>query len=158
MARGGRQPGAGRPKGRKNEATIDREWERELHRRQVLAERGAMTEAQIAHAKGLRYLVARHKTTGKFTKLTEELMQVIASGENPEYEAIEVWSKDPSVQAYTDLMNRALDKPKEQMQDIHITGQINIVDVLRQRHQRQIASHEVAEILKENGTLSPSGD
>jgi hypothetical protein len=34
-------------------------------------------------------------------------------------EIIEVWEKDPSVQAYTDLLNRALDKPAEQVQ---VTG------------------------------------
>lgn len=81
-----------------------------------------MFGAQIAHAKGLKYLVARHKTTGKFAKLTEELMATIAAGQNPEYEAIEVWSKDPSVQAFTDLCNRALDKPKEQVQELEHTG------------------------------------
>jgi hypothetical protein len=30
-------------------------------------------------------------------------------------EVIEVWEKDPSVQAFTDLMNRTIDKPIEQM-------------------------------------------
>jgi len=30
-----------------------------------------------------------------------------------------IWTKDPSVQAFTDLMNRALGKPSEQVQ---ITG------------------------------------
>ena len=34
-------------------------------------------------------------------------------------EIIEVWEKDPSVQAFTDLMNRTLDKPAEQ---VKVTG------------------------------------
>ena len=30
-------------------------------------------------------------------------------------EIIEVWEKDPSVQAFTDLLNRAIDKPADQL-------------------------------------------
>ena len=32
----------------------------------------------------------------------------------PGEEIIEVWEKDPSIHAFTDLMNRTLDRPKEQ--------------------------------------------
>lgn len=110
------------PKGYKTQKTIAKEVAREALRQIVLQRMERMTEAQIAHAEGLKYLVARHKTTGKFAKLTEELMAAIASGENPEYEAIEVWSKDPSVQAFTDLMNRAIDKPAEQPQAVQHSG------------------------------------
>lgn len=145
----------GRPEGSKNESTLDKEWERELLRRQVVREREAMTAAQIAHAKGLRYLVARHKKTGKFAKLTEQLATAITEGTEDAYDAIEVWSKDPSVQAYTDLMNRAIDKPKEQEQEIKFTGQINIVDVLRQRYRRRLGSPE---IVREHGTFPPADD
>ncbi len=35
--------------------------------------------------------------------------------------------KDPSVQAFTDLMNRALDKPKEQPQELQISGSLELV-------------------------------
>lgn len=118
MAKGGTRIG-GKPKGHKAKSTLAKEAARELTRQIVTAHLQPMIDAQVAHAIGLKYLVARHKTTGKFAKLTEELMAAIASGENPEYEAIEVWSKDPSVQAFTDLMNRAIDKPAEQLK---VTG------------------------------------
>lgn len=67
----------------------------------------ALIESQIANAKGLSYLVYRDKKTGKFERVknVEEVDQ--------DQERIEVWEKDPSVQAFTDLMNRALDKPAE---------------------------------------------
>jgi hypothetical protein len=37
-------------------------------------------------------------------------------------EIIEIWEKEPSVAAFTDLLNRALDKPQEQVQEFKITG------------------------------------
>jgi hypothetical protein len=50
--------------------------------------------------------------------------------EHPDTEAhediIEVWEKDPSVSAFTDLMNRALDKPKEQEQEIDLQANVTI--------------------------------
>ena len=42
-------------------------------------------------------------------------------------EIIEVWEKDPNVQAFTDLMSRALDKPKEQEQEIKLTGSEDLI-------------------------------
>jgi hypothetical protein len=124
--RGGKREGAGRPKGVLNASTITKEQAREALRQIVLREMDALTAAQIAHAKGLKYLVARHKSTGKFEKLTEEQTKAILAGEESEHIVIEVWEKDPSVQAFTDLMNRALDKPKEQEQEIEHKGGITI--------------------------------
>lgn len=111
------------PPGYKTKKTLAKEEAREIVRGLVIDAMRPMIEAQIAHAQGLKYLVARHKTTGKFAKLTEELTAAISAGTNPDYESIEVWSKDPSVQAFSDLMNRAIDKPKEQELEIKLTGE-----------------------------------
>jgi hypothetical protein len=35
-----------------------------------------------------------------------------------------IHTKDPSVQSFTDLMNRALDKPKEQEQEIDLHAEL----------------------------------
>src|SRR5215510_12421424 len=111
MPRGGARPGAGRKKGVKEKHTLEKEEARRLLREQVLAEMGPMTASQIATAKGIKYLVARAKKGGKFVHLNEELYNTIVSGGDTEHELIEVWAEKPSTQAYTDLMNRALDKP-----------------------------------------------
>ena len=37
-------------------------------------------------------------------------------------ETIQVWQKDPSVSAFTDLMNRAIDKPVEQPTQLEHAG------------------------------------
>jgi hypothetical protein len=106
-------------KGVKHKATLDKEAAREVLRARVTANMGPMIDAQIQHAKGLSYLVYRDKKAGKFVTVTAENLED-AQKEN----TVEVWSKDPSVQAFTDLMNRALDKPAEQPQAVEIEGEV----------------------------------
>jgi len=133
--RGGKREGAGRPKGTINPSTITKEQAREALRQIVLAHMGEMAAAQIAQAKGLKYLVTREKKTGKFVRVTEAMAKA-KSGDDANEETIEVWEKDPSVQAFTDLMNRALDKPKEQEQEIKLTGEADLVAALMLGRQR----------------------
>ncbi len=116
---GGARSGAGKPKGTKNVSTITKEQAREALRQVVLQHIDAMLSAQIAHATGLKYLVTREKKTGKFIRVTEAMARVKMGAPDTE-EIIEVWEKDPSVQAFTDLLNRALDKPAEQ---VKVTGE-----------------------------------
>ena len=122
--KGGKREGAGRPPGTKNASTITKEQAREALRQIVLREMDDLCAAQLAHAKGLSYLVGRDKV-GKFKKLTSEEAEKALAGES-EFTLIEVWQKDPSVQAFTDLMNRALDKPKEQEQEHNIKGDLTM--------------------------------
>jgi len=103
----------GRPKGSKNKSTVDKEVLRAIIRQRVAAEMDSMLSAQIASAKGIKYLVARERKGGKFVRLDERRVKAILGGNESEHEMIEVWEKDPSVQAFTDLMNRTVDKPAE---------------------------------------------
>ncbi len=89
-----------------------------------------MLEAQIANAKGLKYLVARNSKTGKFEKVTAAMLDADSGLEN-----VEVWEKDPSVQAWSDLSNRAIDKPVEAV-EMNVTGELDIVSVLRKARAR----------------------
>lgn len=108
----------GKPKGYKHQKTLDKEAAREFVRATVTAALGPLVEAQIANAQGLKYLVTRDKKSGKFIRVTEAMARV-KQGDNEEH--IEVWEKDPSVMAFTDLLNRAIDKPKEQLQEVAMT-------------------------------------
>lgn len=121
---GGARPNSGPAKGTKYAVTITKEVARDALRQIVLREMDALTAAQIRHAKGLSYLVGRDKT-GKFKKLTSDEADKALSGAS-EYTMVEVWEKDPSVQAFTDLMNRALDKPKEQEQEVIHSGGLHL--------------------------------
>jgi hypothetical protein len=120
--RGGARPGSGRKKGSLNPSTITKEAAREALRQIVLREMGSLVSAQMAQAKGLSYMVVRDKASGKFLRVAEDQ----AAKLNPEEQVIEIWEKDPSVQAFTDLMNRALDKPKEQEQDVNANVSLSI--------------------------------
>ena len=111
---GGARPGAGRPRGSQNTETIEKQVLRERLRAKVAAELDPLIEAQIANARGLKYLVARDRKTGKFERIKEAQV-------NPRA-VIEVWEKDPCVQAFTDLMNRTVDKPIEPVEVEHSGG------------------------------------
>lgn len=129
MPRGGARPNSGPKKGSKHKATLSKEAAREALRQVVLGDMRELAAAQIANAKGIKFLVVRQKSSGKFIRVTEAMAK-LKQGEEADTEIIEVWEKDPSVQAFTDLMNRALDKPKEQEQELKHSGRLVIVHEL----------------------------
>lgn len=134
MASGGKRPGAGRPKGAKNERTLDLIWERELLRRQILKERGPMVQAQMAHAQGVSYMVLRNPD-GTFTRATDEKQIDAACAVGAS--AFKIFTQAPNPQAFNTLMAYAVDKPKEQAQELTIKADVNVTDILRQRMQRR---------------------
>ena len=101
-------------KGTKHKATLDKEAAREMLRELVKESLRPMTEAQISNATGLKFLVLRERKSGKFIKRITDTEGEISL--DPEKEIVEVWAKDPSVQAFTDLLNRTLDKPTEMIE------------------------------------------
>lgn len=115
MPRGGKRKGAGRPRGvhTKHASTMDKEAARAALRALVMEQLRPMTEAQIKHAQGISYLVYRESKGGKFTKVTAEEAKALFERQDQDGLVIEVWEKEPSIQAFTDLMNRTIDKPKE---------------------------------------------
>lgn len=118
-----RPKGSGKPKGYRAPKTLAKEQARELVRQRITAELQPLLDAQIANARGLKYLVVRDTKTGKFVRVGEALAR---QKQGRTEETIEVWEKDPSVQAFTDLLNRALDKPAEQEQAVALSGTLTI--------------------------------
>lgn len=127
-ARGGARSGAGRKAGGKNAATLSKEAARELLRQRVLKDMEPMVAAQVAHAQGISHFMLRDPKTGKFERITElaQIEAALNAEGAKEGSSYYIWTKDPSVQAFTDLMNRALDKPKEQEQDVNVTAELVI--------------------------------
>lgn len=118
MPRGGARPGAGKPKGYKHPPTqklLEKAAARELLRQRVNTELLPLVDAQIANAKGISHFFLRAKD-GTFTRITnaDTIETALNSGEEGSYYYI--FTKDPSVQAFTDLMNRTLDRPIEQVE------------------------------------------
>lgn len=130
MPRGGKREGSGRPKGSLEASTLGKIEAREYVRQRVTASLEPLIAAQIANANGLKYLVTRDKKTGKFIRVGPAMAGRVNE------DTIEVWEKDPSVQAFTDLLNRALDKPKEQEQEIKLTGDADLISRLIAGRQR----------------------
>jgi len=124
MPRGGFRPGAGRKVGSKEQQTIVKELLRERLRQRVAAQLDPLVDAQIANAMGIKYLVTRHKSSGKFIRVTEAMAKAKAGDDE---EIIEVWEKDPQVQAFTDLLNRTLDKPAEQELTVKHDGVLEVI-------------------------------
>jgi hypothetical protein len=121
MKHGGQRLGAGRRPGSKSQNTLDKEAAREEARQLITASLRPMIEAQIAHAMGIGHLYTRNKG-GKFTRVEDQAVIDDLLTEGDEREHYWIFAKDPSVQAFTDLMNRALDKPKEQGLEVKLAG------------------------------------
>ena len=75
-----------------------------------------LAEAQIAAARGIRYLVSRDKQTGKFEVLDEKKAKARLANHDPKREVIEMWAKSPSFQSYKDLADRYMDQPTQPIQ------------------------------------------
>lgn len=129
MPRGGKRPGAGKPKGTKHASTLSKEAAREAVRAVVTRHMDRMLRSQIAHSIGIGHLYTRDKS-GKFNKIENEAEVDRLLTEGEEDRDYWIFTKDPSVQAFTDLMNRALDKPKEQEQEIKLTGEAELISKL----------------------------
>jgi len=99
---------------------LSKEEARELVRKRILQDLEPMVRAQILHSQGINHLMLRQKDgTFKRSDNIEEIEAALNSGDENSYY---IFTKDPSVQAFTDLMNRALDKPKEQEQEVAVKG------------------------------------
>ena len=76
---------------------------------------------------GVSHFLVRDPVTGRFKRISDddEIERAIDEG----LEHYRIYTKDPNVQAFTDLMNRALDKPAKQVQiehnmNVHIHAEI----------------------------------
>jgi hypothetical protein len=84
----------------------------------------------------------RDPKTGKFERITEvaQIEAALNAEDAAEGSSYYIWTKDPSVQAFTDLMNRALDKPKEQEQEIKVdVTEHNIIEVRLTEARKRLA-------------------
>src|SRR5215471_21347476 len=111
MQNGGARPGAGTPAGQKMQKTLEKEAARELVRQTVTENLGPLLAAQIANAKGICHLMMRDPKTGKFERITGSAAQIDKALKTKS--AVWIYTKDPNVQAFSDLLNRAIDKPSE---------------------------------------------
>lgn len=129
MGHGGKRPGSGKPKGVKWASTLEKNAAREMTRQYVTERLQPILRAQIAHAQGIGHLFTRDKN-GKFSRVEDEAQMDQLLAEGTEGQHYWIFTKDPSVQAATELLNRALDKPSESV-EMNVTGSLDIVSKLQ---------------------------
>lgn len=118
----------GRPKGSVSAHTAVERANKEAMRLE-LRERvhkafGPLVDAQIANAQGISHFMKRDPKTGKFERITElsQIEAALNAEGAEEGSSYWIWTKDPSTAAFTDLMNRAIDKPVEPVEVEHSGG------------------------------------
>lgn len=105
----------GRPKGARSQKTLVKEQQREALAQLIMQQMRGMLKGQFAQAMGISYLVTRDRKSGKFIRVGR------AMASKPGEETIEVWQKEPSIEAFKYLCDRALDKPAEQKLQVEVT-------------------------------------
>jgi len=103
--------------------TLDKAFAREVLRQLVIEALPDMVKAQIAMSKGINYLVLRDRATGQFIKRLGARSLQKHLKEGSENEVVEVWQKDPSSQAFRELVAHTIDLPKQQEQELKLTGE-----------------------------------
>lgn len=145
---GGRQPGAGRPKGTRNALTVEREKVLEDWKNGVARRATALLQAQTVLATGcIKVFVIRShwEGSGKNAKrvrskpeIVETDEEIIAAldheygdGESPNDDDVYyfVATKDPENGAIDSLLNRTFGKPKESVAVEH-SGKITLAQLL----------------------------
>lgn len=120
--RGGKRPGAGRPKGRKNDATLAREAVQKAIDQRVMRLADRLISAQLAAAEGVMFLFKRPRAGGKVERVTSESeikRYLDAHGTADEAPADDggiyyfLAAERPSADAADRLLNRTMGKPKE---------------------------------------------
>jgi hypothetical protein len=111
MARGGKRPGAGRPKGTKDPQTKARQIVEEEFRAFMLRERKALWRAQLARALGT-FVVMEVRKDGTYGRVTDPLRieQLMAK---PEGERYFIEAQAPDTQLVKEINNRTMGVPTQ---------------------------------------------
>ena len=108
--------GKGRKTGSKNKTTVEREQGLDVIKDLVLRELGPMTEAQIAQAKGVKYMILR-QPNGSYARATDVKQIDVACAIGAE--AFEVFTAAPDTQAFRTLTEQSFGRP---VQRTELTG------------------------------------
>lgn len=125
----------GRPKGRKNDSTLSKEAARERLREMLTRKLEPVAEALVSRACGVRYFVTRNAKTGKYEMVTNP-DQVIAALNGEDEMTGEFYTDKPETAAIKELLDRTVDKAKEQEQDINLKGDADLIAALMRGRQR----------------------
>lgn len=138
MPRGGKRPGAGKPKGYKHRKTIEKDTAREHFVQRVITEWDPLIDAQLDLAKGLTVMFARDwetdkKTgrrarTGRFVRVTrpEEMVDLLNNSVDGE-DYYRLAAKDADGRMLIELNTRVMGKPPEHVEH---SGEVRVPAVI----------------------------
>ena len=127
----------GKPKGYKAPSTLEKEAARELVRKRITERLVPLIDAQIDSSIGIKHFMLRDELTGQWKRLTNP-NQIIAALNHPkarEGSTYFIYTKDPNSQAAREMLDRAIDRPKEQ-HDITVNATDEMVAILQQARDR----------------------
>lgn len=128
----------GKPKGYKAPSTLEKEAARELVRKRITERLVPLIDAQIDSSIGIKHFMLRDELTGQWKRLTNP-NQIIAALNHPkarEGSTYFIYTKDPNSQAAREMLDRAIDRPKEQPHDVNINATDEMVAILQQARDR----------------------
>lgn len=131
----------GKKKGYRAPATLEKEAAREAVRRRITERLIPLVDAQIDSAIGINHFMLRDKLTGQWQRLTNP-DQIVAALNDPRAKhgsTYLIYTKDPNAQAARDMLDRAIDKAKEQLQEIKVEGDDALIQALYAGRQRAAA-------------------
>jgi hypothetical protein len=127
----------GRPVGRLNDTTLAKRDAQEVARKRITERLVPILDAQIDSALGLKHFMLRDPKTGEWSMITRPA-DIIKAMNDPRAKAGStylIYAKDPNQSAIKDLLDRALDRPKESM-DLTVQNADVLVQKLMQGRQR----------------------
>ena len=132
--------GKGRKAGSKNKATVEREQGLDVIKDLVLRELGPMTEAQIAQAKGVKYMILR-QPNGSYARATDVKQIDVACAIGAE--AFEVFTAAPDTQAFRTLTEQSFGRPVQRAEltgkeggPVEIAAVLEFLDLPKKRHRQ----------------------
>jgi hypothetical protein len=124
--RGGKRPGAGRPKGAPNKATVEqRELERQF-KEQIAAELLPLAQAMIRKAKGVEHLQAQDPKTGQWVSVTDPQMMAKVLNGPEQYRRLS--AKDPDTPALKECWDRLFGQAKQHVEVEDVTSVTQMSD------------------------------
>jgi hypothetical protein len=128
----------GMRKGYKAPATLEKDAAREAVRVRIMQRIFPLVDAQINNAIGIQHFMVRDKVTGQWERLrnVKQIEKALNDPRAREGSTYWIYTKDPNSQAAREMLDRAIDKPKEQLQEIAVSGGQELIAKLLEGRQR----------------------
>lgn len=128
----------GMQKGYKAPETLAKEAAREAVRQRITQRMLPIVDAQIDSAIGISHFMLRDPETGQWERITDpdQIVQALNDPRAKQGSTFRIYVKDPNPNAARDMLAYAIDKPREQLQEIKIEGGESLIAALHAGRQR----------------------